>query len=844
MAALFRQSLHQVLRHPLQIALALVGIGLGVAVVVGIDLASANAARSLEQSTQDMVGSATHQLVGGPEGIAESLYARLRIRNGVHPLAPIIEAQVTVVDHPGVILRWLGVDPIAEAAFARGNASSVDEHAPLWLAPLITEPGTAVISRATARALGVHVGGILHVDHRGTDRALRIVGWIGDADDPNSPRYGDMVITDIATAQEMLDMHGRLSRIDFIAKDTHSAQSLSKLLPADTELVASARRSGALRQMTDAFTTQLQALSLLAVLVGMFLIYNTMTFLVLQRRERLGLLRTLGVTRAEIILLILAEALTLALLGTTLGLFAGLALGSGLTRLVARTISDHYYALTIHGLAISAWLIVKATAVGIVSTLLAALAPAADAARVTPSVAMQRVAAESTIRGLIRVLSVIGAMLITSALLVFAVFDTIAWAFLGLALLVLGCTALTPLGCALLLRLAKRILATGFGWCGEMIAGGLARSASRTTPAITALTLAVATTTGIGLMISSFRHAVDAWLTQLLRADVYVSTTESGQSPQPLPLDLLDALRALPEAETISTIRRVVLESPQGRQQLVVYGLAPKSYAGFHFIAGGGESGWHVFETEDAVLVSEPYAAHHRLAMNQNVSIRTDHGTQPFSIAGIYRDYRSDQGVIAISRRTYNRHFRDRAVTAVGVYRSDGIDADTLIRHVQSLVKTWPQVSVTSRESLHRSSLQIFDRTFTVTQVLRLITGTIAFVGMTGSLIALQLERRYEYGVLRALGVTPRELAGLILGQAGLMGLLAGLLAIPIGLGMAVALIDVINVRAFGWSMDFQANASVLWQDLLLAFVGALFAGSYAAYAASRLRPSESLRQE
>ncbi|MGQ0657804.1 MAG: FtsX-like permease family protein [Chromatiales bacterium] len=841
-AAFLRQSLRHVSRHPAQMLLALVGITLGVAVVVGIDLARASAQRSFELAIDDVVGKATHHIVGGPEGVDESLYARLRGR-GIHPLAPIVEAQVTVTGQPGVLLRWLGVDPLAESSFREGTAARGESGSAL-LAALITEQGTALVSRAMAASLGLRIDDTLRVDRGGASHALRIVGWLADGDDPDSPRFRDLLVTDIATAQELLGVLGRLTRIDVIARDEAAAERIRRILPRDVELIGSARQGEALEQMARAFTTQLQALSLLAVLVGMFLIYNTMTFLVLQRREVLGTLRALGVTRSEVFLLIIVESLCLALAGTLLGILAGIVLGSGLTRLVARTISDHYYALTVRGLAVSPWLLLKAASVGLISTLVAGLAPATDAARVVPSMAMRREAAEATTGRVTRALTRAAVILLIAAMLVLAMPGSIRWGFLGLALLVLGCTALTPAVCTRILSSGAPPLARLFGWRGDLAARSIVRSLSRTAPAITALMLAVAATVGIGLMITSFRGAVDEWLAQLLRADLYVSATGAGQAAQPLPADLAGRIRALPEVKAISTARRLVLDLREGRQQLVVYALAPKSYAGFRFLSGGGAATWTAFESSDAVIVSEPYAIRHGLAVGNIVALRTDRGPHPFALAGIYRDYASDQGTIAISRRTYDRHFRDRAITGIGVYGRAEVTLPALTRSVQSVIGPLPHVSVSSRNMLRRSSLQIFDRTFTVTEVLRVIAGIIAFIGVAGSLIALQLERRYEHGVLRAIGVTPTELTTLIVGQAALMGLLAGLLAMPVGIGMAAALVYVINVRAFGWSMSLHVNPAVLAHGLLLATIAALLAGAYAALAASRRRPAQSLRQE
>lgn len=287
-----------------------------------------------------------------------------------------------------------------------------------------------------------------------------------------------------------------------------------------------------------------------------------------------------------------------------------------------------------------------------------------------------------------------------------------------------------------------------------------------------------------------------------------------------------------------------MVEAASGRTQLVVYQLASGSYAGFRFLSGGGAETWSAFEHDDAVIVTEPYAAHRRLALGDAVRLMTDDGRRTFSIAGIYRDYSSDQGVVAMSRRTYERYFRDRALTGIGVYRRADVDAAQFAQAVRSVIEPLPNIATHSAEALRDEALRVFDRTFTITQVLRVVAALVAFIGITGSLMALQLEQRREQAVLRALGVTPRELGALIVAQTAAMGLLAGVLAIPVGMVMAGVLVHVINEQAFGWSMDLEIDGVLMLQGVGLALIAALPAGVWVASLAARFQPAAGLRQE
>ena len=197
-----------------------------------------------------------------------------------------------------------------------------------------------------------------------------------------------------------------------------------------------------------------------------------------------------------------------------------------------------------------------------------------------------------------------------------------------------------------------------------------------------------------------------------------------------------------------------------------------------------------------------------------------------------------------MARALYERHFDDRGVSGVALYGAPGASAATLVERVQTRVGGAQVLDVRANRTLRETSLAIFDRTFTITQVLRLLTVGIAFVGVLSALMALQLERAREFAVMRATGLTPRQVWGLVSLQTGLLGLLAGLYAVPLGVALAVILVRVINQRSFGWTLELALSPSLLLQAVALAFTAALLAGLYPAWRMARTSPALALREE
>ncbi len=273
-------------------------------------------------------------------------------------------------------------------------------------------------------------------------------------------------------------------------------------------------------------------------------------------------------------------------------------------------------------------------------------------------------------------------------------------------------------------------------------------------------------------------------------------------------------------------------------------GIEPRTYQSFRFKEGDPATIWPAFQEGGAVIVSEPYAYHHDLGAGSTLRLRTDQGEREFPVAGVFYDYGSDQGVVMISRRTYDQYWQEGGITSLGLYATPGTDVDQLVASLRNLVGDQQQVVIRSNRALREASLEVFDRTFAITAVLRLLATVVAFVGVLSALMALQLERTREMGVLRATGLTPRQVWGLVTSQTGLMGLVAGLLAMPVGLVMAVVLIYVINRRSFGWTLQMAVDPFVLGQALLLALAAAILAGLYPALRMARTSPAEALREE
>lgn len=841
-------------RRPWQSGLMLLGIALGVSVMVAIDLANAAAARAFDLSTDAIAGRATHQIVGGPEGVDEAVYAQLRAATRT-PLAPVVADYVASPELGDRPLQLLGVDPFAEAPFRSylvtppAQAAALGDPADIGqLVAFLTQPGALLLSEGLARDYGLTLGDAVRLEAAGRESRGFVAGLLRPADGLARRALDGMALADIATAQEALGRIGRLSHIDAILPDDAAAAALADRLPPGVQLVRVSARSGAVEQMASAFRTNLTALSLLALVVGMFLIYNSMTFSVVQRRPLFGTLRCLGVTRGEVGRLVLGEALIVGVLGSLAGLGLGVLLGQAAVRLVTQTINDLYFVVTVRGLAIDAGSLLKGFLLGVTATVVSSALPAWEAAAVSPRLALTRSGLEDRARRVLPAVTAAGlaGILAGAGLLAIPTRDLVV-SFAGIFLLTIGFALLAPAFTWLAMRAAAPVGSRLAGVLGRMAPRSIAGALSRTAVAIAALMVAVSVTIGVGLMVDSFRSTVVAWLGQTLWGDVYISVPQINATRSAAALDprVVEIAGRWPGVAHWEVLRSVDVASPDGAILVSAVSdddlTAPRLFVS----TDGSRAEVAAAVRAGAVLASEPLA--NRLGLpprGATVTLYTDHGPQAFPVAGVYRDYSSSQGVVMMTLDLYRQHWDDPTVTAALLVLEPAADVDVVTAGLRDALRGIQGVAVQPNAALRAEALAVFDRAFAITGALQMLAAIVAFIGVLSALLSLQLERTHEFGVLRAVGLTVRQFRGLVLMETGLMGAVAGLLAMPTGFALAVVLIFIINRRSFGWTMQLRADPLVFGQALALAVGAALLAGVYPALRMGRMAAAEALRGE
>jgi putative ABC transport system permease protein len=827
------------LKHPWQLCLAVMGIALGVAVFVGVDLANDSSRRAFQLSEGLVLGQVTHQLVGLDGSLPNSFYRDLRIAHGPVQAAPVVEGDVRLAAYPDRRLTLLGIDPLEESGLRSFSGFVPGDDTDLGR--LIAEPGSALLPEALASELDLAIDSDLDLIIDGNVATVHVVGTVREATlDPEGSSLP--IVVDIASAQELLGTND-LTRVDLILS-ADEVDRLEALATPGVRLLPAASRNAVFTELSRAFRVNLTALSLLALLVGVFLIYATMSFAIVQRREIFGVLRAIGVNRRQMLLGILVEAAVIGGIATLLGLALGHFLAKGLVDLMLATIGDLYFTATVNAAEPSALIYWKGLALGIVTTLLAALAPALEAARSAPDAAMSRASLERTAKRYARS----GAWLALPAIALGGVLFAVAprslfFGFAGLFLIIVAGALLIPAGTTWLLRLADPAVERSFGIAGSLAVRGVAASMSRTGVAAAALAVAVATVIGVGVMIGSFRVSLAQWLDATLIADVYLSAPDSGTAQDIFDISDRAAIEALPEVSGISLSRFTSLPTVDGELNVRAFQPGPLGW-GLTLLSESPTESLRRLGAEEGVMISEPYAYRRQLDAGDNLTLPTARGDKSYRILGVFRDYISDGGAVLMPLSIYQRDWEDQTISGIGVYFHETADRSVAGTALRAELDGMRGIRFRSNDVIRERSMEIFDRTFRITEVLRILAGLVAFLGLVSALLSIELERGREIAIFRALGLTPGQISTLALTQTGLLGLVAGLLAVPLGIVMAALLVFIINQRSFGWSMGLVVELTPLVLGVALALTAALLAGIYPALRAGRSSVATQLREE
>jgi putative ABC transport system permease protein len=832
----FRLVVRPLRQERLRTTLTVLAVALGVAAVLAIELAGQAAAGSFRSSLETLTGTSNLE-VSASGGVPGEVFARLAALQYPLKLHARIEDYGVLEGAVRRAVPIIGFDLISDGAIEKSVRegetrvfSDPDVNDAVWL----------------SSDLGYKSGDLVRLLINDTAQDFTVRGVLND-------QGGDVVLMDLAPATRLLRRGGRLDRILIQAPPPRSIEDWESLLRRSLPPGVAIARQGAQteenRRMLESFRWNLRVLSYVSLAVGAFLIYNTISVSIVRRRFEIGILRALGTSRVGILSGILAEACCFGLLGGTVGIVLGRVMSQVAVKLVASTVASLYFSSQPAPISLTWEIALLGIVMGVGISLISALAPAWEASRVAPVEAMARGRREHQVR-LHRWRSAAAAV----------IFAGIAWiasrqspvngkpvyGYLSALLSIAACALTIPLLVSGLSAITARVARRVFGVEALLATRSLAGSLRRTSVLVGALSTAIAVLTAVGIMVGSFRETVVLWLDDILQADLFLSpAVPAGADRHPtMSAEIPIQLAQLPQVDAIDQLRTYEIR----------YEGLPATIGGVDarirqrrissFLSGApAQRVFHQLIGNESVVVSEPFANKHGVRAGDILKLGLGGKAGTFRVLDIYYDYSSESGVILMDRGTLFEYLPNNAPTNIAVYLKPGVSLEQGQRAVQGVI-AGRRIAVTRNRTLRDQAIQVFDRTFAITYVLEALAVFVAVTGVGGALLALVIDRRRELGLLRFLGASDRQIRSIILFEAGLLGILANIAGVTLGLILSQLLIYVINKQSFGWTIQFHWPVLVLLSALSIVYAATLLSALYPARIATRLVPIEVIHEE
>ena len=848
--------------------LTLLGVAVGVAVFVSVRLANTSAMASFSDTVDAIAGPANLQITADSEGFDETIFPAVRSTPGVLAATPIVQlytrarpgsspgSSVASDDDTGPyreILLFMGVDLLLEAPFARYTRPAERQNTGAVLT-FLADPSGIAITETLAKRHRLAIGDTLTVLSTGRPVALT-VRYLLESEELQHALGGNVVLMDIGSLQDVFKRYGKLDRIDLLvdpAQQEAVAERIKRHLPPHASVGQPQARTRQVENMVSAFELSLTALSSIALFVSMFLVFNTVAMSVLRRRREIGLLRSLGVTRRQMLTLFIGEALFVGIAGSLLGLGLGTLMARFTLQAVSQTLTTLYLVANATTLHYDPATYAIGFAIGVAVSLVAALAPALEASRTAPAVTLrQGVLLEGTPISIARWTAIGAACVFTAAsIAVWTVTERNPWGgFFSAFLTLCGFSLLAPAFTLICERLGDRLLRYPTGVAGRLGARYLREAVARTSVVVAALMVAVGMMVGMSIMVGSFRHTVDLWITQSIRGDLYAQPIgrRAGGAVTAIPPDVITEVRLIPGVAAVDTYRGVrITYNDRIAFVLALSFEVQRDFGRLQFMDGRASPAVLSDALEqDGVAVTESFAYRHRVAVGDSVTLNPPSGTIRLPVVGVYYDYSTDAWSILMDYRLFERLWQTDRTESLALYLAPGAKQEDVRQRLLSVAGDRILLHVIPNQDIRRQALAVFDQTFRITYALQVIAIAVAILGVVTTLTALILQRGREIGVLRAVGALRRQVRTMVLVESGLIGLLGAVMGSLCGVALAVLLIHVINKQFFGWSIRMTIEPGIFLQAFGLMIGTALLAGlaparlavKRAAAAAMRLEP-------
>ena len=835
-------------RHRLRTLLTFLGIALGVAVIVAIAVVNKSLVTSFQSTIDQIAGKAVLQVANGESGVPESLFPVIRDTEGVQDAAPAIEGFMPVSGVPGERLYIYGVDLLTDFTIRdhqfSGSGFGFDQAL-----NFIANSDSIAITESFSRRLNLPLGATINLGTSTGKKSYTVRGLLRE-EGPAKVFGGSFALMDLPVAQRAFGKEGKLDVIDLTVEPAQKVETVQSRLQArlqgSAEVERPKKRSEQIELLLSSFRVGLFFVSLIALFVGFFLIYNTVSVSVIQRKREIGTLRCLGMRRSELLRLILVEALLLAICGSLVGSVLGWLLAQAALVAVGETVGNLFSLIDLRSGNFTASEFGLALGSGALVAALAALHPAWEAIHVSPLENARQAAwrpaskrRHSWANRLGFICLAISPLLLVLAPTLHESVASFSTGVLGMLVFLLALAFFSP---ALITYTVNWFWRSTFklpqsSWVEPRLAlDSLRRNPLRAGITVATMVISLAAIFTIAAFVNSVRGSLLAWVDQMVTADLIVSSAARTAGPRNVPVteELLPGLRALPGIKVVDLYR--LIRSTYHGKPILIESFSARDSAfvrNLPMVVGNGKTALQEMGERKGVIISESFQRKFGKHAGESVELTTPSGSISFKILGIYVDYSSDIGSILIDRALYKKYWKDELVDAFDLWLDSGADPQSVTQKIKQDYGEKYQLFVSTHRDLRDAVVRIMEQSFVVNYAVEMVAVVVAIFSVINTLLASILDRTREIGVLRAIGGTRSQVRRIVVMEAGWMGLMGGVLGIVAGTIMSYHHV-VYNTKVLtGWTFQFYYPYGVALFSLFASVALCLLAGYWPAKEAS-----------
>jgi len=813
--------------------LSIIGIALGIGLFTGVKVASDRAIESFESDIRGINPRVNYEILD-TSGIdfKEEIYRD--IRRIEEESFPVLKT-FGYIPHINETIDIAGIYSVKALRFFNLSPDKFDVER------FYRELNGVIVTKKFADRHDLKKGDVVKPLIYEREYSLKIV-YILDTDF----LITNLLIMDIGNFQEYFKKTGIVTRIDIIS-DEKTAEEISTILPYNLRVEKKEALFKNQKSLIASFRYNLQFVSLIAILVGIFLLYSTVFISVVKRRTEIGILRSIGTDKKTVILLFTCQGVLLGFIGSVIGILLGQVAAYFSVIAVEKTISTIYSTVPVTEYVITKQDAFIALTLGLVVSFLASIIPSYEAAKIKPNESSREGSFEGKYRGYKKYFLLAGIFFIGSGIglsyidYLHTPFEFPVLAYMGILLIIAGFAFVCPFYLSMLLKVMRRPVERIFRAIGKITFGDMRGNVFRFSVAIMSVAISSALIIALLTLIFSLRSSLKGWINQYITADVYIKpdSCKSNYCFYPLSDEVSNIVEEYPEVVGVDKFRALKLEF-FGKP--VVAGFADievkRQYARKRYFEKTYDKILAEMESNQKVAgISEYLSIKYGIKKGDTIKLNTPRGIAEFTVNDVFSSYSTTAGFIYLDRKWLREFWGLDDATQFSIYIKDGVDVDDFIYKLNGRLLPDYSLEIMNNQELRQKIMNIFNNSFAITYAIELIAIIVSLIGVVNTLLALVFERKREISIIRYLGGSWKQIQQNMILSAGIVGITGIFLGMLLGPLMSIIFINVVNKISFGWEIHFKIPVMYLIAITVLLFLTTLLAGLLPSNVARKIDP-------